>query len=227
MRVVVYKLQEKIQRLVELMEKVEEMVWSEYERMLQGGVVGVGGVERLLDKLHRYVMDMVVMVERLNRLRKEVSEVDEVVDRLVYLILQLDERGRERVGEVLQEEFGRMKYQEERGEVVVKLEKLVERLKEQVGGRDLGELLSLVRNEEDLFLCLCSLGEVEWFGVVEEVEGKARLKVKVVVDGKVVRELFSRCEDFWWRVVEVVGDGWILMGVDVEELMGVLESDEV
>ena len=135
--------------------------------------------------------------------------------------------GRERVGEVLQEEFGRMKYQEERREVMVKLEKLVERLKEKVRGRDLGELLSLVRNEEDLFLCLCSLGEVEWFGVVEEVEGKPRLKVKVVVDGKVVKELFSRCEDFWWRVVEVVGDGWILMGVDVEELMGVLESDEV
>ena len=99
MRVVVYKLQEKIQRLVELMEKVEEMVWSEYERMLQGGVVGVGGVERLLDRLHRYVMDMVVMVERLNRLRKEVSEVDEVVDRLVYLILQLDERVGGREGE--------------------------------------------------------------------------------------------------------------------------------
>ncbi len=95
-----------------LREKVEELsgVFNEaydrwYEKCVEGlrkGNLTLYGYSKVLDEVQRKLSDVLLLIERLSKIEREVekmSEVDEVVMALAYSIMELDEKDRKKIAD--------------------------------------------------------------------------------------------------------------------------------
>ncbi len=207
------------EEMLERLRRGLEVLGEEYEKMLREERSRVL-VEKYTDEMRRRLAEYVSLIERVCKLRREYAEAgDEEVDRLAYLILKLDERGKDRVGDVVQRELGRMRL-EERTDYLEFLQKFfdaVKNTKERLAGSGLGELLGGVQDNADLFALLCGIGEVKEVWVEEWEKEELVLFVRIDLSLPDVMMLMESV-DFWWDVVERVEKEGVVARFGVKEL---------
>lgn len=220
MREGIFKLEEVVSDLVECFRIGKEVLKREYLKMLEGGWADAEKVMWYLDKMGKQLAMAVNLFERLQKLRKEISESEEVMEKVSYMILRLSERERLRVAEAIDSGLERDMLMERYGRLIELEVEKIENMRKVIERFGLEEVLKDVRSKEELFLVVCGLGEVEdiWF----ERDGE-RIFMVAKVSGLNDRKMLEE-NVFWWDLVQVCGKDWVVMRKEVYE-EGVIEGD--
>lgn len=103
------KLFNRLNTLIDIIEREEKKLIDLYEKSINDKGVNISALEKVIDKIHRYLVSCVNLMEKVEKLRGEVSGTDEVVLRIAYGVLQLDEEGRKKAIDLIVSEIERMK----------------------------------------------------------------------------------------------------------------------
>lgn len=99
-KVMFNNVRKKLEELVDLYDEMYGVWYGKCRREVEGGSRTVEWYSSMIDNLHKKIGEMLVLMERVVKLEKEVSKmnpVDEGIKALTYSILSLDEEDRKEV----------------------------------------------------------------------------------------------------------------------------------
>jgi hypothetical protein len=111
MLIIADDIEERVKNLLNTLKRVEEKLLKKYEQELNETGWASSGLERLMDKMNKYLSDTVSLLEKLVKLKRELQNEDKFGDAVRMLshdIAGLDEEGLKRISVVLEQEKERM-----------------------------------------------------------------------------------------------------------------------
>jgi hypothetical protein len=105
-------MREKLSEVISLCERVVEEWYKKCEESVERGNLSLYGYSKLLEEMQKRIADFLLLMERLAKLEKEMSQldsIDEAVKALAYCIMELEEEERREVLEFIK----RLKEREE------------------------------------------------------------------------------------------------------------------
>ncbi|MCS7366477.1 MAG: hypothetical protein NDF52_01160 [archaeon YNP-WB-062] len=100
------RMREKLSEVISLCEKVMEEWYRKCEESVERGNLSLYGYSKLLEEMQKRIADFLLLMERLAKLEKEMSQldtIDEAVKALAYYIMELGEEERKEVLEFIKE----------------------------------------------------------------------------------------------------------------------------
>jgi len=99
-KVMFNNVRKKLEELIDLYDNAYAVWYEKCKREVEGGSRTVEWYSSIIDNLHKKIEEMLVLMEKVVKLEKEVSKinpVDEGIKALTYSILSLDEDDRKEV----------------------------------------------------------------------------------------------------------------------------------
>jgi len=103
-RILLRKMREKLSEVISLCERVVEEWYRKCEESVERGNLSLYGYSKLLEEMQKRIADFLLLMERLAKLEKEMSQldsVDEAARVLAYYIMELSEEERREVLEFI------------------------------------------------------------------------------------------------------------------------------
>jgi DNA mismatch repair ATPase MutS len=97
-------MREKLSEVISLCERVVEEWYRKCEESVERGNLSLYGYSKLLEEMQKRIADFLLLMERLAKLEKEMSQldsVDEAARALAYYIMELSEEERREVLEFI------------------------------------------------------------------------------------------------------------------------------
>jgi DNA mismatch repair ATPase MutS len=99
-RILLKKLRERLSEIISLYESVYDRWHVKCRESVEKGDLSLYGYSKLLEDMQKRIVDSLLLVERLAKLEKETSQldnIDEAVRALAYYIMELSEEERKEV----------------------------------------------------------------------------------------------------------------------------------
>jgi len=103
-RILLRRMRGKLSEVISLCERVCEEWYRKCEESVERGNLSLYGYGKLLEEMQKRIADFLLLMERLTKLEKEVSQldiVDEAARALAYYIMELNEEERKEVLEFM------------------------------------------------------------------------------------------------------------------------------
>ena len=103
-RILLRRMREKLSEIISLCERVMEEWYRKCEESVERGNLSLYGYSKLLEEMQKRIADFLLLMERLAKLEKEMSQldtIDEAVKALAYYIMELSEEERKKVLEFI------------------------------------------------------------------------------------------------------------------------------
>lgn len=110
------KIEERIEKLAEVLDRVDKELFKEYYEVLERGGRSLRGLEEMVLRIHKQLLDCLSLIEKIVKLKQELQredELSEVARALAYGIMKLDEQARLKVVQLIRDELAKMESEDE------------------------------------------------------------------------------------------------------------------